>query len=263
MREIIIPAAAMGALGLVLGALLAAASKIFAVKKDERAEEIVSVLPGANCGGCGYAGCGAYAAAVSSGNAGVGCCCVGGQAVSDKIAKIMGVEAQSVEEKRGVVMCSGDSEAAKNKYEYSGELDCTALSKLPGGGQKECTYGCLGLGTCAKICSVGAITVSGGVAHIDPEKCIGCGECARACPKKIIQLVPKKNKIVVKCKSCDKGALMKEKCTSGCIGCRMCEKICPSDAIKVENNCASIDYDKCVNCGLCAEKCPKKIIITQ
>ena len=260
MNEILFPALAMGGVGLVLGLLLAVASKIFAVEVDEKAVAITEVLPGANCGSCGFAGCSAYAAAIASGNAKPNCCSPGGQAVADKIADILGVAAEAVEEKCAVVCCDGKDEVATQKYEYFGETDCVCASKVQGGGAKDCTYGCLGLGTCAKVCSHGAISIVDGIAQVDYDKCGGCGECAAACPKNVIKIVPKKQKYVVKCASCDKGAAMKGKCSLGCIGCKICEKNCPTGAITVENNLASIDYEKCINCGLCMEKCPRKII---
>ncbi len=260
MKEIIIPAVTMGALGLVLGAILAAASKIFAVKTDERAEKIASALPGANCGSCGFTGCSAYAAAISGGTAKINCCVPGGQATADKIAEIMGVSAEKVEPMKAVVMCSGTESAAPDKYIYVGEQSCEAAARLQGGGAKACSFGCLGFGTCASVCKFGAISVIDGVAAVNPEKCGGCGECAAVCPKHIIKIIPSKNKIYVKCKSCDKGAAMKTKCSAGCIGCRMCEKVCPAGAIKVSDNCAEIDYSLCTQCGACAAKCPRRII---
>ena len=260
MKEILFPAIAMGAVGLVLGALLAVASKIFAVEKDERAESICEVLPGANCGSCGYAGCSAYADAISKGEAKVNCCSPGGQNVANSIAGIMGVSAGTVEEKVALVCCSGTKDVATDKYDYAGADDCIAVSKLQGSGDKACAYGCLGYGSCVKVCSKNAITIENGVAVIDRGKCGGCGECAAVCPKKVIKIVPKEANYRVKCASCDKGAAMKEKCSVGCIGCKICEKNCPVEAIKVVNNCASIDYSKCINCGLCFVKCPKKII---
>ena len=261
MKEILFPALAIGAVGLVLGALLAVASKIFAVEKNEKAEEIAEVLPGANCGSCGYAGCSAYAEAISQGGAKINCCSPGGQAVSDKIAEIMGLTAETVEEKVAVICCAGTDENAVSKYNYEGMEDCVAVSRLQGGGEKACAFGCLGHGSCANVCSRGAITMKDGIAVVDKDKCGGCGECAEICPKKVIKIVPKNSKYVVKCQSCDKGALMKDKCTVGCIGCKICEKNCPVGAITVTDNHAVIDYDKCIGCGVCAEKCPKKIII--
>lgn len=262
MKDIIFPALAMGALGLILGLLLAAASKIFAVEKDERAEAITEVLPGANCGSCGYAGCSAYAAAISEGKAKINACNPGGQSVSDAIAEIMGVSSEAVEPKKAIVLCMGTNETAADKYEYDGVMDCAAAAALQGGGQKACTYGCLGYGNCVKVCKNNAITIENGIAAIDEEKCGACGECVKACPKHLIQVVPKSVKYVVRCSSCDRGAEMKEKCSVGCIGCKICEKNCPVEAIKVENNHAVIDYEKCISCGVCAQKCPKKVIVS-
>ena len=261
MKDIIFPALAMGGVGLLLGALLAFASKIFAVEKDERAEAITEVLPGANCGSCGYAGCSAYAKAISSDNAKINACSPGGQKVSDKIAEIMGVASEAVEEKCAVVLCNGTEEVASDKYNYEGVQDCVAAAALQGGGHKSCSYGCLGYGSCSTVCKNNAITIENGIAVVDMEKCGGCGECEKACPKKLIKIVSKAAKYIVKCNSCDKGADMKTKCSVGCIGCKICEKNCPVEAIKVENNHAMIDYAKCIGCGICAEKCPKKIIV--
>lgn len=261
MNEIIIPALSIGAIGLVLGALLALASKVFSVEVNEKAEEIAEILPGANCGACGYAGCSAYAEAAADGKAKVNCCCPGGQSVADGIAQILGVASEEVEEKIAVVLCSGKENIAADKYQYIGEKDCIAASKLQGGGHKDCSYGCLGYGTCAKVCKNNAIKIVDGIAVVDESKCGGCGECAAVCPKNIINIIPKVNKIYVKCKSCDKGAIVKNKCSIGCIGCKICEKNCPEGAITVTDNCASIDYSKCTQCGVCVEKCPKKIII--
>ncbi len=260
MKEIIYPMLSMGALGLVLGALLAIASKIFAVEKDEVAEAITEVLPGANCGSCGFAGCSAYANAISKDGAKINACSPGGQNVADAIAGILGVESAQVEEKIAVVRCNGTHDVATDKFEYTGIKDCGAVAALQGAGQKSCDYGCLGFGSCVKVCCRGAISIVDGIAVIDIDKCGGCGECVAVCPKHLIEVVPKTTKYVVKCQSCDKGAQMKEKCSVGCIGCKICEKNCEAGAITIENNHAVIDYSKCTGCGVCAQKCPKKII---
>lgn len=261
MTDILYPALAMGAVGLLLGILLAIASRIFAVEKDERAEAITEVLPGANCGSCGFAGCSAYAAAISSEGARINACSPGGQNVANAIAEIMGVQAETVEEKCAVVLCEGKHQNAKDQYIYEGIEDCNVASTLQGGGHKACAYGCLGYGSCSAVCQNDAITIENGIAVIDYDKCGGCGECEKACPKKLIKIVKKSTKYIVKCSSCDKGAAMKEKCIVGCIGCKICEKNCPVQAISVENNHAVINYDRCIGCGICAEKCPKKIIV--
>ncbi len=250
----------VGGTGLLFGCLLAFASIIFKVSRDERIDKITEALPGANCGACGYAGCSAYAAAIVTDGAPINACSVGKDPVAQQIGKIMGKKAEKVEPKAARVMCGGVCSAALEKYEYHGIQSCIAEAKL-GGGAKMCPYGCLGLGTCQSVCQFGAISIVDGVAVIDEEKCTACGQCIRKCPKHIIHFVPKKNKTWVQCANAEKGALTNKYCKNGCIGCKMCEKVCPTGAVKVEDNFASIDYSKCINCGECAKKCPKHVIV--
>lgn len=259
MNSILIAVLVIGGIGLLFGCLLAYASIIFAVKKDPRIDEITEVLPGANCGACGYAGCSAFATAVTEGNAPVNGCAVGKDAVAAKVADVMGVKADKVEKKVAKVRCNGTCSSAVDKYEYFGVDNCIAANKLAGG-PKACPSGCLGLGTCASVCQFGAISIVDGVAVIDSEKCTACGQCANICPKHLIDIVPDKNEYWVLCHNNDKGAMVNKYCKVGCIGCKICEKNCPTGAITVEDNLARIDYEKCVNCGVCAEKCPKKVI---
>ncbi len=246
-------------LGGAMGVLLAIASKIFYVKSDERVEEISELLPGANCGGCGYAGCAALAEAIAKGEAKTSACVAGDEALAAKIAAIMGVAAEKPVRMRAQVMCSGTSEFANKKYVYEGAVDCYAASKL-GGGDKLCPNGCIGLGNCVKACVFDAIEVVNGVAVVDYEKCQACGKCVTACPKHIIKLIPYDSTHWVGCMSVDKGAVTKKYCEVGCISCRLCEKACAEGAIHVTDYVASIDYEKCVQCGACVEKCPRKII---
>lgn len=259
MKFLIYPILVFLLLGVLMGILLAAASKIFAVKKDDKAEKIAECLPGANCGGCGYSGCAALAEAISKGEARVNQCSVGGAESSEKIAAIMGVEAQPTVRMRAQVMCSGTQEYARKKYVYEGVSDCTAASKI-GGGDKLCKNGCIGLGTCVKVCPFGAISVQKGVAAVDYTKCTGCGVCSSACPKGIIKLIPFDSKHWVGCMSSDDGKNTRRVCDVGCISCRICEKNCPSGAIIVDNFVAHIDYSKCSGCDICVGKCPRHII---
>lgn len=245
---------------LLLGVMLAIASILFAVKVDPRIPEVVECLPGANCGGCGFAGCSACAEAIVKGDAKVSSCTVGGQPVADKIAKIMGVDAGKVTRMRAQVMCSGTMDNAKKKYVYDGAHDCNAAMRL-GGGPKLCPNGCIGLGSCMVVCTHEAISIVNGVAVVDYQKCAGCGMCTETCPKHIIKLVPFDSNVWVGCSSLDKGAQVRSYCEVGCLGCHMCEKVCESGAIKVNGFVAAIDYEKCIGCGKCADKCPRHIII--
>jgi len=257
MMDIIIPVVLFGAIALVIGIILSIASKLFAVETDERIDMIAELLPGANCGGCGYAGCSACAAAIVAGEAPVNAC--PGCADVNKIAEIMGVEAVGTQVKKAYVACSGQTGKAIKKYDFDGTMSCADIAVLKQG-DKMCEYACLGYGDCVAKCAFGALSIKDGIASVDREKCTGCGVCASVCPKSVISILPEEIKVLVACSSKDKGAALKDKCTVGCIGCKICEKNCEAGAIKVIDNLAVIDYDKCTGCGVCAEKCPKKII---
>ena len=258
MINILYAVIALGSLGLGFGLILALASRIFAVDHDERFEPLIKALPGANCGGCGYTSCSAYAEAVLDGNAEVNLCPVGGEDTARAIAAIMEVEPVKSVRHTALVKCSGGNRASK-KFEYAGIGDCVSAMNT-GGGPLACRYGCLGLGTCVSACAFGAVSVTEGVALTDHERCTGCLACVKACPRRIITMVPYLADVNVCCSSVDKGAVLRKVCEVGCIGCRMCEKACKYDAIHVNNNLAVIDYEKCTGCGDCAEKCPRKLI---
>ena len=266
--EILIGIGILGGLGLLFGLILSVASKVFYVETDPRLEPLTEALPGANCGGCGYSGCAAYAQAVLEGKAPVGKCASGGDESAEKMAEIMGVKAEKVTRRVALVRCSGfkgvDEEGkatgAKMKGNYEGIHDCLAATKVAGRGPLICKFGCLGFGNCTKACKYDAIHVVNGVAKVDQEKCVGCMQCAALCPRKLIVPVEDGKHVVVACASLAKGPVTIRGCTAGCVGCGLCVKICPHDAIHVEHNLASIDYEKCTSCGLCTTVCPKKLI---
>ena len=247
-------------LGLILGLFLGISAKKLAVKTDPREDKVVNALPGANCGGCGYAGCQAMATAIVAGEAPVNGCPVGGEAVAKKIASIMGVEAGDSVRLRAFVKCHGDCENASSDYEYTGIEDCSMVTFVPGGGPKSCNYGCLGYGSCVKACPFDAIHVVNGIAVVDKDACKACGKCVEACPKHLIELIPYDNKYAVACSSNERGPEAMKKCKVTCIGCGICKKNCPNNAIIVDKNLAHLEYDKCEGCGVCIEKCPKKAI---
>ena len=222
-QAIIIAAVIVGGVGLFIGFFLGVSGEKFKVEVDEREEAIVGVLPGNNCGGCGYAGCSGLAAAIVKGDAPVNGCPVGGAPVAAKVGEIMGVAAEEGTKQVAFVKCAGTCEKAGHDYEYTGVEDCAAMAFIPGGGAKSCSYGCLGFGNCVKACPFDAIHVVDGIAKVDKEVC--------------------------------------KACSVGCIGCHLCEKNCPNDAVHVVDNVAYIDQEKCTGCGICAEKCPKKIIL--
>lgn len=250
---------ALGVLGLAFGLVLGFSSKIFAVKKDELAEKLLAALPGANCGGCGYAGCQAYAQALSKGETDPMRCCAGGQDVAEALAALVGAEVKPNTRLTALVKCSGGVHA-KKKYAYIGIDDCVAAMRT-GGGPNECKFGCVGLGTCVRACKFDAIHINkNGVAEVDHEKCTGCLQCTRACPKGIIVPVPYFADVNIACSSTERGGVLRKICEIGCLGCHICEKTCQYGAIKVVDNLARIDYEKCVRCGECAEKCPRHLI---
>lgn len=261
MNAIITPVLLVMAVGFVLAVVLTIASKVFFVPVDETVANLRAELPGANCGACGFAGCDDYANALAENpELGTGLCPVGGADVAAKLADILGVEAGSADPQVAVVMCNGNADAAKTIMEYQGLSTCAA-AKTMYGGLSACAYGCMGLGDCAAACPYGAIQVCNGVAVVNRELCVGCGICAKQCPNSVIRIAPAKNKVVVQCNSKDTGAKVRKACTNGCIGCKKCEKACKFEAVKIEDNLAMIDPEKCKNCGLCAKECPTGAIL--
>ncbi|MBQ6365152.1 MAG: RnfABCDGE type electron transport complex subunit B [Oscillospiraceae bacterium] len=245
--------------GAAVGFGLVYTGKKFHVEVDERETAVRECLPGNNCGACGFAGCDAMAAAIVSGAAPVNGCPVGGAPVASRIAQIMGTMADVKERNVAFVQCKGSCKVTRNQGNYIGVQDCrTAV--LSGLTVTECSYGCLGFGSCVVACPHDAIHVRDGVSVVDPRKCIGCGLCAKACPRKLIVLIPESRHVAVQCSNRDKGPIVKKVCSAGCIGCGMCQRTCEHDAIRVTDNLACVAYENCVQCGACAEKCPVKVI---
>lgn len=260
MNELIIPVLILGGLGLLFAVLLGIANIIFEVKSDPKVEQVLLVLPGVNCGGCGFASCEAYAKGVVLEGAAPNLCTVGGAPVAKDIGKVLGIKVESKEQMVAYVKCNGDCDKAKEIYDYHGIMDCVSASALPGEGGKACRYGCLGLGTCVSVCDFDAIEIINGVAIINEEKCTNCGACIEACPKDLIESVPLVKRVRVACNSRDTAKDAMQSCEVGCIACRKCERACEFDAIHVVNNIAHIDYEKCTECNACVLDCPKDTI---
>ena len=260
MNLILIAVISLGAIALVLAAILYVASKKFAVYEDPRIAQVGEVLPQANCGGCGYPGCSGFAdACVKAGSLDGKFCPVGGQPVMAQIADILGLAAGEAEPMVAVVRCNGTCANRPRTNQYDGAKSCAIAASLYGG-ETGCSYGCLGCGDCVAACQFGALSIKDGIASVDPEKCVACGKCVETCPNGVISLQPYDTKYQVNCNSKDKGKDVMSVCKAGCIGCGLCVRQCEFGAVTLENNLATIDPLKCQGCGKCAEKCPKKVI---
>lgn len=235
---------ALSALALFSSFLLAMVARAFAVPSNPKVEEIEGALPGANCGGCGLPGCADLARRIAAGHASVDACPVGGAAVAAKIAAIMGTSfAGGATRTVALVLCAGDDQVARKRFHYNGIKDCTSAAILFGG-DKACSYGCLGLGTCAGVCPFDALhMLPNGLPEVDPVKCTACGKCVTACPKGIIKLVPVDKRLHILCSSHDKGGKVRKICAVGCIGCTKCVKEAPESAIAMQDNLAVVNYD--------------------
>lgn len=260
LMQVFIATGVVAGLGLIIGLLLGFAGKILTVEVNEKEIAIRECLPGVNCGACGYAGCDAYAEAVANGKAKNNLCVVAGSDGAKSIACIMGQEAGEVARLAAKVRCNGNCDVTGAKYVNDGTLSCELASTLPGGGQQQCSYACLGYGSCVKACPQHCIHMENGVAVVDQDECIACGKCVATCPKNLIEIQTAGRAYTVRCSSHDAGKTVKAVCSTGCIGCGICAKVCPTDAITLDDHLAYIHEDTCIGCGACAEKCPVNII---
>ncbi len=258
--EIIIPVLTLGFLGLLFGMGLALASKRFAVQVDPRLEKIHGLLPGANCGVCGGAGCFGFAELILSGKAKIDACRVSDDKTKEQIAQVLGRKLEKRAQSVAILHCNGGRKV-KDRFLYQGIEDCIAAN-LVLGGQKECVYGCSGFGTCEKACPFGVIKMSAeSLPIVDANKCKACNKCVAICPKKLFSLMPITHNVYVACSSQDLGKDTRAVCPVGCIACKKCEQVCPVDAIHVIDNLAIIDYNKCTSCGECVKVCPMRTIL--
>ncbi|MCD8260741.1 MAG: Fe-S cluster domain-containing protein [Bacteroides sp.] len=266
MNLILIAVISLGVIALVLAAILYAASKKFAVYEDPRIALVNEVLPQANCGGCGYPGCGGFAeACVRADTLDGKFCPVGGAATMEEVARILGMEAGTAEPMVAVVRCNDSCGNRPRVNMYDGARSCAIAASLYGG-ETGCSYSCLGLGDCAVSCQFDALHMNPetGLPEVDEEKCTACGACVKACPKGINELRAKGKKnrrVYVSCVNKDKGAVTRKACSVGCIGCGKCVKTCPFEAISLAENLAYVDYNKCKLCRKCVDVCPQHTII--
>ena len=260
-------------LSFVVLALLAAVAAIsvyivakkFHVEEDPRIDMVNELLPGVNCGGCGLPGCRAFAEAIiKKGSLDGFNCPVGGAECMKDVAPILGVEAVVEEPKIAVVRCAGSLANSPRVANYQGLQNCSFVNNLYSGAGG-CPNGCLGLGSCVKMCPFDAMYMDEetGLPVVIDDKCVACGVCVKACPRAVLELRLKGKKdrrIFVSCMNKEKGALGKKNCSVVCIGCSKCQKVCTFDAITIENNLAYIDSSKCKLCRKCVLECPTKAI---
>jgi len=268
MNLILIALIVLGVIGAVGSLVLYLVAKKFYVYEDPRVGQVEEVLPGANCGGCGFPGCHGMADACvkekeASNSLGSLLCPVGGAECMAKVAGILGVEAGAAEPKLAVVRCSGDICARPKVSTFDGAKSC-AIAAATFAGETGCAFGCVGFGDCTRACQFDAIHMNPetGLPVVDEDKCVACGACQKACPKLVIEIRKKsaaKNatkRVWVQCINKDKGAVARKACANACIGCGKCQKTCKFDAITIDNNLAWIDPEKCKACGMCVAECP-------
>lgn len=246
-------------LAFALGAALGFFKEKFKVARDPKIEKVRDILPGVNCGGCGYPGCDGYAEAIAKGEAPITKCAPGGKELTLALGELMGVSAET-EPRVAILLCQGTKELALSKGEYVGVKTCRA-AKLSTGSTKLCAYGCLGFGDCTRVCLFDALHMGeDGLPHVDYNNCTGCGMCVNECPQQIFSLAPKdrKGSVVL----CSNRAIVKstviKSCKVGCIKCEICVRSCPEQCITMVNGIPVTDYTKCTSCGVCVQKCPTK-----
>lgn len=255
----IISVIVVAGLGLFFASFLAYFYLRFHTEENPLFSEILKLLPNANCGACGFPGCSGFAEALIEKKTTPDRCVMINQENLRKICSLLGIESGEKEKKVARLFCFGGVNTQK-RFLYTTIKSCSAVKSLFTT-NSECKYGCLGFGDCVEVCPVNAIKMGeNGLPEIDEEKCVGCGKCVKICPQNIIHLIPYQKKVYIACSSHDKGAKVVKVCKSGCIGCGKCIKVCPQQAIKLENNLAVIDYEKCNNCEKCISECPRKII---
>ena len=252
----------VAAVGAVAALALGIADKYLSVQEDPRIGLVTAALPGANCGGCGRAGCEAYARDMAEHDAPCDRCTAGGPAVAAELARLLGREPPAAAERKvAVVLCTGGLTVSTRRFAYNGVADCGA-AQAAAGGDKTCAFGCLGYGSCARVCPARCIRVEGGVAVVDRDRCLGCGACVAACPRGIIALVPASHRMHVLCRSHDKGASVHQYCSHGCIGCGLCTKFDKTGTISLDNALAVVDYSKPpLDDPVLVDKCPGHCLV--
>jgi Na+-translocating ferredoxin:NAD+ oxidoreductase RNF subunit RnfB len=262
LRTILVTLGFSFALALALGVALGFFREKFKVERNPLIDKARAILPGVNCGACGYAGCDAYAEAVVEKKEKANLCTSGGAECADSLGKLLGVSAGKVEDMVAVLRCKGTTALTVNKGEYSGVRSCRA-AKLSTGGIKRCPWGCMGFGDCVSVCAFGALSMGPeGLPVVDYSKCTGCGMCDRECPQTLFIMAEKSRRgsLVLCSNKTDVKQSVAKACKAGCIKCEICVKACPKSAIKMMKGLPTVDYALCDSCGICVQKCPVKVL---
>jgi len=259
---IILAAAVLALLAIAMAYVLGWANRTFHVEVDPKVEAIQEALPGANCGGCGFVGCSEYAEAVAKGETDVTLCAPGGGGCAEQLAELMGVSVSESLPYRAVVHCAAYEYLRLQRTPYKGEPTCAAANLVAG--VQGCTFGCLGLGDCVRMCKYDALRSIDGLAIVDYEKCIGCKACSRVCPRNIITMVPFKSErmLVVACSNQDAGPNVKAVCQIGCIGCKVCAR--STELVEMDGGLPVIDYERYddeAHFAVALEKCPRESMV--
>ncbi len=256
---------AMFGLGLVASILLAVAAKVFFVKENPKVEAALEILPGANCGGCGFAGCEGYAkAVVKDPDVPPNRCCAASKEGVIALAELTGKQVAEAEPLVAMRRCDVYHGQVAQRYEYQGIPSCAAAAPLRGG-INTCAYSCLGFGDCVEACPFGAMTIVGNLACVDVLRCTGCGSCVHACPRNVLELIPKRARVCIPCNTGLKGKAVMEICQIGCIKCVKCVRSCPAKAISLEGGKIHIEHKICLSYGeecdmACVKGCSREIL---
>lgn len=253
--------AVLGGLALVFAVMLTVASRRLAVTEDPLVARIEALLPGTNCGACGFAGCRTAAEKLALREADAAACVAGGEETAAEIAAVLGVEPGAMERRVAVVHCQGGTGRCGERFTYLGVESCLA-GHLTAGGPKKCAWGCLGLGDCARACPFDALAIGPDrLPVVDESACVGCGRCVAACPRKIITLLSREHHVYLGCVSRGRGRAVKAACTVGCIACGICAKQSAEGAVAMEDNLPRLNYGAGDDFSRAAGRCPMKCFV--
>jgi Na+-translocating ferredoxin:NAD+ oxidoreductase subunit B len=260
--HIAVTVAFMFGLGLILSSLLAVANRKLWVFEDPRIDAVEELLPNTNCGACGTAGCRVFAEALIAGETQPANCTVNSSDATGEIAEYLGIDAGDVVKRVARLACAGGSNVARNTASYSGMESCRAASVI-NGGPKNCSWGCIGLEDCAKVCDQNAITMNRHhLPVVDPDKCTACNDCVEICPKGLFSLEPVNQQLWVACKNLLHGDAAEAECEVACNACERCAVDSPEGLIEIKDNLAVINYEKNHLASTVAiERCPTGAIV--